>query len=82
MRFSCCRKNQCGAKGFDMTDEKLHLLKYLISIIPELTSGQLHWMQRVADIILAEHNYVLSRSGFFDDTTLQNLNTNGVDQIN
>lgn len=56
-----------------MTDDKLRLIKALAAKIPELTAGQLHWLQRVVSVFDAEHNFVLTRSDLFDDETLQNF---------
>jgi type II restriction enzyme len=56
-----------------MTDEKLKLVKSLVGIIPELTAGQLHWLQRVANVFQAEHKYQLTKSDLFDETILQNF---------
>lgn len=56
-----------------MTDDKLRLVESLISAIPELTTGQLHWLQRIITVFGAEHRYALNRSDLFDRTTLQNF---------
>jgi hypothetical protein len=56
-----------------MTDDKLRLVKALVGKIPELTVGQLHWLQRVVGVFDSEHNYALTRSDLFDDQTLQNF---------
>lgn len=56
-----------------MTDDKLRLVKSLASAIPELTAGQLHWLQRVVHVFSAEHRFVLTKSDLFDDATLQNF---------
>jgi len=56
-----------------MTDDKLRLVKALVGKIPELTAGQLHWLQRVVAVFDSEHKFVLTRSDLFDDETLQNF---------
>ena len=42
-----------------MTDEKLRLVKSLISSIPELTLGQIHWIQRVVSVFREEHQFTI-----------------------
>ena len=56
-----------------MTDDKLRLVESLVHAIPELTAGQLHWIQRVVAVFSAEHRFVLSNSDLFDQITLQNF---------
>jgi len=56
-----------------MTNDKFQLVKQLVGAIPELTAGQLHWLQRVVSVFGAEHNFVLSNSDLFDQETLQNF---------
>jgi type II restriction enzyme len=56
-----------------MTDDKLQLVQSLVKMIPELTAGQLHWLDRVVNVFKAEHHFVLTKSDLFDDTTLQNF---------
>lgn len=56
-----------------MTDDKLRLVKSLAETIPELTAGQLHWLQRVVSVFEADHDYSLTRSELFDEKTLQNF---------
>jgi hypothetical protein len=56
-----------------MTDDKLQLVQSLVKMIPELTAGQLHWLDRVVSVFKAEHHFVLTKSDLFDDTTLQNF---------
>lgn len=41
--------------------------------MPELTAGQLHWLQRVVQVFSAEHDFRLSETDLFDETTLQNF---------
>ncbi len=56
-----------------MNGDKQQLIELLIQAIPELTSGQLHWLQRVVTVFSAEHRFILSKSDFFDEITLQNF---------
>jgi hypothetical protein len=56
-----------------MNNSKQRLIELLIQAIPELTSGQLYWLQRVVTVFSAEHRFILSKSDFFDKMTLQNF---------
>lgn len=56
-----------------MTENKLQLVQQLVSAIPELTAGQLHWLQRVVIVFGSEHNFVLNNSDIFDEVTVQNF---------
>jgi hypothetical protein len=56
-----------------MTDEKLRLVRALVDAIPDLTIGQLHWIQRVVEVFGAEHRYTVNRSDIFDETVLRNF---------
>ncbi len=56
-----------------MTDTKLLLIELLLRAIPDLTAGQLHWLQRVVAVFGAEHHFSLSNSDLFDETTLLNF---------
>ena len=56
-----------------MTNDKLHLVDSLIRAIPELTAGQLHWIQRVVADFGAEHSFTINESDLFDEITLQNF---------
>ncbi len=56
-----------------MTDEKPPLVQALVDAMPELTLGQLHWIQRVVEIFGAEHRYTINRSDIFDQTILRNF---------
>jgi type II restriction enzyme len=56
-----------------MTNDKLRLVRQLVRAIPELTAGQLHWLQRVVAVFGAEHNFALNKSDLIDEVTLQNL---------
>lgn len=54
-------------------DDKRRLIELLVKAIPELTTGQLQWLERVVRVFSAEHNFRLSKSDLFDETTLQNF---------
>ncbi|MGF1613822.1 MAG: restriction endonuclease [Gammaproteobacteria bacterium] len=56
-----------------MTDEKLRLVKSLVSSMPELTLGQLHWIQRVVSVFREEHRVTICRSDLFDEDILRNF---------
>jgi len=56
-----------------MTDTKLRLVQLLVRSIPDLTAGQLHWLQRVVAVFGAKHRFSLSNSDLFDETTLLNF---------
>jgi len=56
-----------------MTDDKRRLIELLVKTIPELTEGQLQWLQRVVHVFSADHDFRLSESDLFDETTLQNF---------
>jgi hypothetical protein len=60
-------------EGNTMTDDRLRLVETLVKAIPELTAGQLHWLERVVKVFSAEHRFVLNKSDLFDLTTLQNF---------
>ena len=56
-----------------MNHNRQQAIELLVASIPKLTSGQLHWVQRVVDVYSAEHTYTLSESDLFDEVTLQNF---------
>ena len=56
-----------------MNEDKLRLVELLVRTIPDLTAGQLHWLQRVVTVFRAEHLFSLSNSDLFDEITLQNF---------
>jgi type II restriction enzyme len=56
-----------------MTDDRIRLIELLVKTIPELTAGQLQWLQRVVQVFSADHVFRLSESNIFDETTLQNF---------
>jgi hypothetical protein len=56
-----------------MTDDKLRLVKLLIDVIPDLTLGQLHWIQRVVEVFGEYHQYTVTQSDIFDETVLRNF---------
>ena len=56
-----------------MTDEKLRVVKLLVKSIPDLTLGQLHWIQRVVEAFGEDHQYSITKSDIFDETVLRNF---------
>ena len=56
-----------------MTNDKLQLVKLLIEAIPDLTLGQLHWIQRVVKVFGSYHTYSITESDIFDETILRNF---------
>ena len=56
-----------------MTDEKLRVVKLLVKSIPDLTLGQLHWIQRVVQAFGEDHQYSITKSDIFDETVLRNF---------
>lgn len=56
-----------------MVDDKKRLIQSLIKTIPELTAGQLHWLQRVVQVFAADYVFRLGKAGLFDEITLQNF---------
>jgi len=56
-----------------MTENKLQLVQLLVTAIPELTAGQLHWLRRVVTVYGAEHRFALTDSNLFDEVTIQNF---------
>lgn len=56
-----------------MIDDRLQLVESLVSSMPELTLGQLHWVQRVVSIFREEHRFTIYRSDLFDEKTLRNF---------
>lgn len=56
-----------------MTEDKLRLINTLIAAIPELTIGQLHWIQRVVEVFAAEHYYTVDQSNLFDIDVMRNF---------
>lgn len=56
-----------------MTDDRKRLIELLVKTIPELTAGQLQWLQRVVHVFSVDHDFRLSESNIFDETTLQNF---------
>lgn len=56
-----------------MTDDKRRLIELLVKSMPELTAGQLHWLQRVVHVFSSDHDFRLSETDLFDETTLQNF---------
>ncbi|MES9944375.1 MAG: hypothetical protein ABW080_05415 [Candidatus Thiodiazotropha sp.] len=56
-----------------MNNDKRRLIESLVRSIPDLTAGQLHWIQRVVSVYAAEHKFTLNESDLFDEITLQNF---------
>lgn len=56
-----------------MMDAKVNVAKALVKAIPELTAGQLYWLDRVIRVFSAGHKFDLRQSDLFDETTLQNF---------
>lgn len=57
-----------------MTDDtKAELVERLVNKIPELTSGQLYWLQRVVKSFSSAHTYKLLESDIFDENSLTSL---------
>ena len=56
-----------------MTADKRRLIELLVKAMPELTAGQLQWLQRVVYVFAASHNFRLNKTDLFDETTLQNF---------
>lgn len=56
-----------------MNDDRLKIIESLVHSIPDLTAGQLHWIQRVVSVYGADHKFTLNESDLFDEITLQNF---------
>lgn len=56
-----------------MNDDRRQTIESLVRSIPELTDGQLHWIQRVVSVYAADHIFTLNESDLFDEVTLQNF---------
>ena len=56
-----------------MDDDRLRIIESLARSIPELTAGQLHWIQRVVTVYAAKHTFTLEKSDLFDEITLRNF---------
>jgi type II restriction enzyme len=56
-----------------ITEDQKRLIQALIEAIPELTTGQLQWLQRVVRVFSSDHVFRLSESDLFDEITLQNF---------
>lgn len=56
-----------------MNDDRLKIIESLVHSIPDLTAGQLHWIQRVVSVYAADHEFTLNESDLFDEITLQNF---------
>ncbi len=55
-----------------MTDREKRV-QSLVSSIPELTDGQVYWLNRVIDIFECPHKFEVLTSGFFDEESLMNF---------
>ena len=66
-------KNPLGLGAKNMNGDKQKIIETLISSIPGLTVGQLHWIQRVISVYAAEYIFTLNETDFFDEITLQNF---------
>ncbi|MBI3872537.1 MAG: restriction endonuclease [candidate division Zixibacteria bacterium] len=56
-----------------MTENKQRQVRALIEAIPELTAGQLHWLDRVVKVFGAKHRFDAKDSDIFDAETIQNF---------
>jgi hypothetical protein len=56
-----------------MTENKLDLIQEIVRAIPELTTGQLHWLNRVLKVFSLEQQLSLGPAKFFDEATLINF---------
>jgi type II restriction enzyme len=56
-----------------MNSNRRRIIESLVHSIPELTAGQLHWIQRVVTVYSAEHKFILDKSDLFDEMTIQNF---------
>lgn len=56
-----------------MGADRLDLVKSLVDALPELTAGQLHWLEQVVSNLHEPHVFALSTSDLFDETTLANF---------
>ena len=56
-----------------MNNDKRGRIDALLSVIPELTTGQLHWVQRAVSVYAAAHTFILNKSDLFDEITLRNF---------
>jgi hypothetical protein len=56
-----------------MTDDRLRLVQALVKLIPDLTFGQLYWINKVAKVFASEHKYSLNKSDIFDESALRDF---------
>ena len=56
-----------------MEQDRQHRVKRLINQIPNLTDGQIHWLERVIDTFQAPHSYRILRSDLLDASTLEHF---------
>lgn len=56
-----------------MPANREHSIEFLANAIPELTNGQIYWLERVVTVFGAPKHFVLNRSDLFDQNILQNF---------
>jgi hypothetical protein len=56
-----------------MTENKLELIQEIVEAIPELTTGQLHWLNRVLKVFSLEQQITVDSVTLFDEGTLINF---------
>lgn len=56
-----------------MTENKLELIHEIVEAIPELTTGQLHWLKRVLKVFSLELQITVDSLTLFDEATLINF---------
>jgi hypothetical protein len=54
-------------------NDKKRLIQLLVKAIPELTAGQLQWLERVVHVFGADYVFRLGKADLFDETTLQSF---------
>lgn len=64
-------KNQKSIKN--LTTDQKRLVDTLSGALPQLTLGQLHWLQRVIEVFSAEHDYSIIDSDIFDESLLRHF---------
>jgi len=56
-----------------VTQVRLRLVQSLVQAIPELTAGQLQWLERVVGMFKAPHRFLVNDSDLFDTAVLENF---------
>ena len=56
-----------------MTNNQLQLVRELTEILPNLTSGQLHWIEKVVSVFSGEHTFETRTSDLFTEESLRNF---------